>query len=244
MKRNNISDSGYQIPVLYEDNHIIAVNKPAGVLVQADKTGDKPLIDIIKDHIKIRDHKPGGVFLGCVHRLDRPVSGVILFAKTSKMLDRLNKLFKNRNIEKTYWAIVKKRPQRPKGHLAHYLIKNPENNTVAAYEQAVPGGLFSELDYLLLKQGDHGFLLEVSPRTGRPHQIRVQLASMGCSIRGDKKYGAPKGNSDGSINLHAARIAFNHPVRHQPLEIKARPPETAVWQQLDDWVNQIPPVGS
>lgn len=232
MKKNSISDSGYQIPILYEDNHIIAVNKPAGVLVQADRTGDKPLIDIIKDHIKIRDNKPGGAFLGCVHRLDRPVSGVILFAKTSKMLDRLNRLFKNRDIRKTYWAIVKKRPRHTQGHLAHYLVKNPETNTVKAYDDKVPGGLFSELDYSLLKKGDNYFLLEIMPLTGRPHQIRVQLAAMGCSIRGDKKYGAPKGNSDGSINLHAAKIAFDHPVQRRPMEIEAMPPQTTVWQQL------------
>lgn len=234
MKENSISDSGYSIPVLYEDNHIIAVNKPAGVLVQADKTGDKPLIDIIKDYIKVRDNKPGGVYLGCVHRLDRPVSGVILFAKTSKALDRLNKLFKERTIRKTYWAIVKTKPFRSEGHLAHWLVKDPETNTVTAHGKEVPGGLFSELDYRLRKTADSWFLLEVNPLTGRPHQIRVQLASMGCPIRGDKKYGAPKGNNDGSINLHARRIAFIHPVKREPLEIEAELPGNSFWQQVKE----------
>lgn len=231
MKKNNINDSGYQIPILYEDNHIIAVNKPAGVLVQSDKTGDKPLLDIIKDHIKVRDNKPGGVYLGCVHRLDRPVSGVILFAKTSKALDRLNRLFKLRSVQKTYWAIVKNRPEKPEGHLAHWLVKNPDTNTVTAFPKEVPGGLFSELDYKLKAQGEGWHLLEVFPLTGRPHQIRVQLASMDCPIRGDKKYGAPKGNKDGSINLHARRIAFIHPVKRESLEIEADLPQGNLWKK-------------
>lgn len=233
MKKNSINDQGYTIPVLYEDNHIIAVNKPAGVLVQADKTGDKPLLDIIKDYIKTRDNKPGGVYLGCVHRLDRPVSGVILFAKTSKALDRMNKLFKQREVRKTYWAIVKNKPSPAEGHLAHWLVKDPETNTVKAYEKEVEGGLFSELDYRLDKTGNSWFLLEVSPLTGRPHQIRVQLASMGCPIRGDKKYGAPKGNNDGSINLHARRIRFIHPVKREPVEIEASLPSTGLWEQIE-----------
>lgn len=232
MKRNNIDDSGYSIPILYEDNHIIAVNKPAGVLVQADKTGDKPLLDIIKDHIKTRDNKPGGVYLGCVHRLDRPVSGVILFAKTSKALDRLNKLFKERSVQKTYWAVVKNKPPQAEGHLEHWLVKDPETNIVKAFSQETAGGLFSRLDYRLAGAWDSWYLIEVYPLTGRPHQIRVQLASMGCPIRGDKKYGAPKGNNDGSINLHARLIRFTHPVRREPVEIEAPLPGTSFWKQV------------
>jgi len=233
VKRNSINDSGYRIPILYEDNHIIAVNKPAGVLVQSDRTGDKPLIDIIKDYIKVRDNKPGGVYLGCVHRLDRPVSGAILFAKTSKALDRLNKLFKQREVRKTYWAIVRNQPSQPEGHLTHWLIKDPETNTVTAHPTELPGGLYSELDYRLISAGKNWFLVEVYPLTGRPHQIRVQLASMNCPIRGDKKYGAPKGNSDGSINLHARKIAFIHPVRREPLEIEAQLPAGTFWEQVE-----------
>src|SRR3546814_7571150 len=149
--------------------------------------------------------------MGCIHRLDRPVSGVIFFAKTSKALDRMNKLFKQRTIHKTYWAVVKNSPPHAEGQLAHWLVKNPETNIVTPYEKEVPGSLFSELSYRVLQKTEHWLLLEVNPRTGRPHQIRVQLASMGCPIRGDKKYEPPKDNSDGSINLHHRRIAFMHP---------------------------------
>lgn len=227
-----IEDAGYTIPVLYEDNHIIAVNKPGGVLVQADKTGDKPLVDILKDYIKARDEKPGNVFIGCVHRLDRPVSGVILFAKTSKALDRMSEQFKYRKVSKTYWALVRERPPQEAGHLEHWLVKDHENNIVTTHEEEVPGGMFSVLDYRVIGHVGIYYLVEVSPVTGRPHQIRVQLASLGCPIRGDKKYGYPKGNKNGHINLHALRLQFTHPVKKEPVAINAPLPEGELWKQF------------
>ncbi len=216
--------------VLYEDNHLIAVSKRAGVLVQGDQTGDVPLWDLVKDYIRKKYDKPGEVFLGTVHRLDRPVSGLVLFARTSKALERMNELFRTRNVQKTYWAAVGKRPPAEKGTLKHWLLKNEATNTVKAFAQEKPGSQHAELNYALTGRYDDLYLLEVNPLTGRPHQIRVQLASMGCPIVGDVKYGFPRGNADGSILLHSRALSFVHPVKKESLHIQAPLPQTSYWQ--------------
>ena len=216
---------------IYEDNHLLIVNKPAGVLVQGDDTGDKPLVEYCKDYIKEKYNKPGAVFLGVVHRLDRPVSGVVVFARTSKALERMNRLFKNRKVQKTYWAIVKRRPRKWEDKLVHWLQKDGSRNVTTAYDEEREGTQKAELTYRSLgKLNDH-FLLEVKPLTGRPHQIRVQLASMGCPIRGDLRYGFSKPNADKSINLHARSLFFEHPVKKEPLMLRAGLPEDQFWEQ-------------
>ncbi|MGA0560488.1 RluA family pseudouridine synthase [Larkinella sp. VNQ87] len=220
--------------VVYEDNHLIIVNKEPGVLVQADKTRDVPLLDLVKDYIKRKYEKPGDVFLGTVHRLDRPVSGLVVFARTSKALDRMNEIFRKRQVQKTYWAVVARKPKEEKGRLIHYLLKDEATNTVKAYEYEVPGSQKAELTYRLLGKVNDHYLLEVNPITGRPHQIRVQLASMGCPIRGDIKYGFPRPNQDSSINLHARRLYFIHPVKKEPLICKAGVPNNPFWEEFLD----------
>ncbi|MCE7992130.1 MAG: RluA family pseudouridine synthase [Roseivirga sp.] len=216
---------------IYEDNHLLIVNKPSGVLVQGDHTGDKPLVDHCKAYIKEKYNKPGDVFLGVVHRLDRPTSGAVVFARTSKALERMNKLFKNRKVYKTYWAVVKRKPRPTQGKLAHWLKKDPDRNVTTAYDTQVEGSLRAELEYKTLgKLNDH-FLVEVKPLTGRPHQIRVQLASLGCPIRGDLRYGFAKPNPDRSINLHAKGLYFEHPVKKEPIMIRAGLPEEQFWEQ-------------
>jgi len=218
--------------VLYEDNHLLIVNKPGGMLVQGDSTGDETLLDVGKKYIKEKYNKPGNVFLGVVHRLDRPVSGVVLMAKTSKALERLNKQFRERKIYKKYWAVVKRRPKDLKDKLVHYLEKNQQKNVVTAYDKPKEGTLKAELYYTVLgKLNDH-YLLEVNPITGRPHQIRVQLSSIGSPIRGDLKYGFRKPNFDANINLHAKEITFEHPVTKEKYTIKASLPENEFWEQF------------
>ena len=217
--------------VLYEDNHIIVVNKQSGEIVQGDKTGDTPLSDIVKTYLKEKYNKPGNVFLGVVHRLDRPVSGVVLFAKTSKALPRLNKLFaEHEKVKKTYWAIVGNKPPQESGTLTHWLTRNEKTNTAKAYDREVPNSKKAILDYRLIAASQRYFLLEIQLHTGRHHQIRCQLAKMGCPIKGDLKYGAPRSNPDGSICLHARHLELEHPVTHETLSITAPVPKNALWQ--------------
>ncbi|MBO9636822.1 RluA family pseudouridine synthase [Siphonobacter aquaeclarae] len=227
--------------VVYEDNHLIIVNKAAGVLVQGDETGDVTLSDYVKDYIRDKYEKPGAVFLGTVHRLDRPVSGLVVFARTSKALERMNELFRRRDIQKTYWAVVKNKPEKKSGKLTHWLVKDEARNVVTAYDYERPGAQKAELTYKLLGEMNHHYLLEVNPVTGRPHQIRVQLASMGCPIRGDLKYGYPRPNPDASINLHARRLFFIHPVKKEAIICKAALPANPFWEEFlefDDEVNE------
>ena len=217
--------------VLYEDNHIIVVNKQSGEIVQGDKTGDTPLSDIVKVYLKEKYNKPGNVFLGVVHRLDRPVSGVVLFAKTSKALPRLNKLFaEHEKVKKTYWAIVANKPPQESGTLTHWLTRNEKTNTAKAYDREVPNSKKAVLDYRLIAASERYFLLEIQLHTGRHHQIRCQLAKMGCPIKGDLKYGAPRSNPDGSICLHARHLELVHPVSHEAISITAPVPQDALWR--------------
>ena len=219
--------------ILYEDNHLVIVNKQAGEIVQGDKTGDTPLSDFVKDWLKEKYNKPGNVYLGVVHRLDRPVSGVVLFAKTSKALPRLNKMFAEHNkVNKTYWAIVQNRPQEPQGTLTHWLTRQEKNNTARAYDREVPGSKKAVLDYELIASGDRYHLLEIHLHTGRHHQIRCQLAKIGCPIKGDLKYGAPRSNPDGSISLHARTLTLEHPVNHEIISVTAPVPDDTLWLAL------------
>ena len=221
--------------ILYEDNHLLALNKLPGQIAQGDKTGDTPLADLVKAYIKERDAKPGNVFCGVIHRLDRPVSGVMIFARTSKALERMNKLFKEKSdLEKIYWAIVEKRPQEPQGKLVNYLRKNEKQNKSYVCEPTVEGAKEAQLEYRLLDESDKYFLIEVKLLTGRHHQIRVQLANIGCIIKGDLKYGARRSNPDGSISLHARRISFTHPVSKEPVNIVAPTPEDTLWKYFEN----------
>jgi len=219
------------LKVLFEDNHIIVINKESGEIVQGDKTGDAPLSDIVKAYLKEKYNKPGNVFLGVVHRLDRPVSGVVLFAKTSKALPRLNKLFaEHEKVKKTYWAIVANKPPQVSGILTHWLTRNEKTNTAKAYDREVPHSKKAVLDYQLIDASERYFLLEIQLHTGRHHQIRCQLAKIGCPIKGDLKYGAPRSNPDGSISLHARKLELEHPVTHELLSITAPVPQDALWR--------------
>ena len=215
--------------VVYEDNHLIIVNKAASEIVQGDKTGDMPLSESLKLYLKEKYGKPGNVFLGVVHRLDRPVSGLVIFAKTSKALARLNTMLAQGEVKKTYWAIVTARPPQEEGELTHYLVRNEQQNKSYAYDRERPGSKLAILHYRLIATTDRYWLLEVDLKTGRHHQIRCQLAKMGCPIKGDLKYGAPRSNPDGSISLHARRIRFVHPVSKQPIDLTAPVPNMAPW---------------
>ncbi len=221
------------LQVLYEDNHLLAINKTAGMLVQGDATGDKPLVELGKEYIKEKYNKPGEVFLGVVHRLDRPVSGVVVFARTSKALERMNALFRDKQTQKTYWALVAKKPTANDGTLIHWLVKDEQKNKTTAYKKEHPQGQRSELTYRLIKPVGSFFLLEVKPITGRPHQIRVQLASMGCPIVGDVKYGYAQPNADASICLHARSLSFVHPTKKEPVTISANLPSQEYWNLVD-----------
>lgn len=226
------------ISILYEDNHIIAVNKPAGLLVQGDHTGDITLDRLVKDYIRQDKGKPGEAFLGIVHRIDRPVSGVVLFAKTSKALVRLNKMFAEREVNKVYWAVVVSRPEMESGTLVHWLRKNEEKNISKAFNKEERHTKRCELGYRMLASSDNYALLEVLPKTGRHHQIRAQLGKIGCSIKGDLKYGSPRSNPDGSIHLHARRLEFEHPVRKEQMTITAPTPSENLWKVFTDMVEK------
>ncbi|GAB6121370.1 RluA family pseudouridine synthase [Dysgonomonas termitidis] len=216
--------------VLYEDNHIIIVNKTVSEIVQGDKTGDKPLSEIVKEYLKEKYNKPGNVFCGVTHRLDRPTSGIVVFAKTSKALSRLNDMFKNKEISKTYWAIVKNTPKQPEGTLKHYLVRNEKQNKSYAYDTEKPDSKQAILHYKLIARSDKYSLLEIDLETGRHHQIRCQLAKIGSPIKGDLKYGAERSNPDGGISLHARKISFIHPVSKELIEVTAPVPEDNLWQ--------------
>ena len=218
--------------VVYEDNHIIIVNKRSGEIVQGDKTGDKPLSDIVKEYIKEKYNKPGNVFLGVVHRLDRPVSGLVVFAKTSKALSRLNDMFRTGDVHKTYWAITKRRDIAPEGTLTDWLTRNERQNKSYAHDHEVAGAKKAILKYKVRSVSDNYMLLEVTLLTGRHHQIRCQLAHMGCPIKGDLKYGAPRSNPDGSISLHSRRVEFVHPVSKEQICVEAEVPADRLWQEI------------
>ena len=219
--------------VVYEDNHIIVVNKTASEIVQADKTGDTPLSETVKQYLKEKYQKPGNVFIGVTHRLDRPVSGLVIFAKTSKALTRLNEMFRTSEVKKTYWAVVKNAPKEPEGELVHYLARNEKQNKSFAYDKEVPNSKEAILNYRLIGHSENYYLLEVDLKTGRLHQIRCQLAKMGCPIKGDLKYGAPRSNPDGSICLHARKVRFIHPVSKELIELEAPLHEGNLWKGFE-----------
>ncbi|WP_286911927.1 RluA family pseudouridine synthase [Flavobacterium sp. UBA4197] len=220
------------LQVIYEDNHLIVVNKRVGDIVQGDKTGDKPLSDIVKEYIKEKYNKPGEVFLGVVHRLDRPTTGIVVFARTSKALTRLNDLFKNRETQKTYWAVVKNRPSKEEDTLVHFLKRNPKNNTSKAHVKEVPDSKKASLTYTVIKALNNYFALEIDLHTGRHHQIRSQLAAIGSPIKGDLKYGFDRSNPDGGIHLHARKLVLQHPVTKEPLTLIAPVPDDTIWKSI------------
>lgn len=218
--------------VVYEDNHIIIVYKESGEIVQGDKTGDEPLAEKVKAYLKEKYAKPGLVFLGIVHRLDRPVSGLIMFARTSKALTRLNDMFRHGDIHKTYWAVVQDKPEESEGTLENWLTRNEKQNKTYAYYHEVPGSKKAILNYRMIGQTERYYLLEINLLTGRHHQIRCQLAEMGCPIKGDLKYGARRSNPDGSISLLAHRLEFIHPVKKEPIVVESPLPDDPLWQGL------------
>jgi 23S rRNA pseudouridine1911/1915/1917 synthase len=221
--------------IIYEDNHLLIINKKAGQLVQGDKTGDESLLDSIKNYIKIRDAKPGNVFLGLVHRIDRPTSGLVIYAKTSKALSRLTQMVKNREVKKTYWAVVPKEMVPQSQRLVHYLMKNEKNNKAIIFTKVTEGAKEAILRYTVIKSLENYMLLEIDLETGRHHQIRAQLSKTGIPIKGDLKYGSPRSNPDGGINLHARKLEFIHPVTKEKIEVTAPVPQNdAVWRACED----------
>ena len=219
--------------VIYEDNHIIIVYKESGEIVQGDKTGDTPLSETVKAYIKEKYAKPGAVFLGVTHRLDRPVAGLVVFARTSKALARLNKMFAEGEVHKTYWAVVQQRPQHDEGTLEHWLVRNEQQNKSYAYDHERPNAKKAILKYRLIGQSDRYFLLEVNLMTGRHHQIRCQLAAMGCPIKGDLKYGARRSNPDGSISLLSHQVEFVHPVSKEKISVVSPLPDDKLWRETE-----------
>ncbi|WP_348812732.1 RluA family pseudouridine synthase [Flavobacterium maritimum] len=229
---NKIVSTKDNLQILHEDNHLIVVNKRVGDIVQGDKTGDKPLSEVVKEYIKQKYNKPGEVFLGVVHRLDRPTTGIVVFARTSKALTRMNELFSNRETQKTYWAIVKNRPSKTEDKLVHFLKRNEKNNTSKAHLKEVPDSKLASLDYKIIKELNNYFALEINLHTGRHHQIRAQLSAIGSPIKGDLKYGFDRSNPDGGIHLHARKLVFTHPVTKEIITIVAPTPNEVVWNAL------------
>ncbi|MFN4762506.1 RluA family pseudouridine synthase [Gillisia sp. Q332] len=231
MGSNNlhIHSNKSNLQILFEDNHLIVINKRSGDIVQGDKTGDQPLSEVVKEYISEKYNKPGAVYLGVVHRLDRPTTGIVVFAKTSKALTRLNKLFSDRETQKTYWAIVKNAPPQAEGTLVHFLKRNPKQNKSIAHIKEVPESKKAILHYRILKKLDNYYLLEIDLETGRHHQIRSQLSAIGSPIKGDLKYGFDRSNKDASIHLHARKLSFIHPVKKELIEIIAPPPREPIW---------------
>ena len=225
----------YKPTVVYEDNHLLCVSKRPGEIVQGDKTGDEPMSEALKGWLKEKYHKPGNVYLGVIHRLDRPVGGLVLFAKTSKALSRMNELFRTGDVSKRYWAVVTARPPKHSDTLEQYLVRNESQNKsyVARQGAATPGAKLARLSYRLLASGEHYHLLEIELHTGRHHQIRCQLAALGCPIKGDLKYGAPRSNPGGSISLLSRQISFTHPVSKEALTLTAPVPDERLWHDLE-----------
>lgn len=232
MNNTKVVSTKDNLQVLHEDNHIIVINKRVGDIVQGDKTGDKPLSDVVKEYIKQKYNKPGEVFLGVVHRLDRPTTGIVVFARTSKALTRLNDLFKNRETQKTYWAVVKNKPPKEHDILEHYLKRNEKSNTSKAHLKEVPGSKKASLDYTVFKVLNNYYALEINLHTGRHHQIRSQLSAIGSPIKGDLKYGFDRSNPDGGIHLHARKLILAHPVTKETLTITAPVPHDVIWKSI------------
>lgn len=220
------------LQILHEDNHLIVVNKRVGDIVQGDKTGDKPLSEVVKEYIKDKYNKPGEVFLGVVHRLDRPTTGIVVFARTSKALTRMNELFSSRETQKTYWAIVKNKPEKSEDKLVHFIKRNEKNNTSKAHIKEVPESKLASLDYTIFKELNNYFALEINLHTGRHHQIRAQLSAIGSPIKGDLKYGFDRSNPDGGIHLHARKLVFTHPVTKEDIILIAPTPSDSIWDAL------------
>jgi 23S rRNA pseudouridine1911/1915/1917 synthase len=217
------------LQVLFEDNHLLIINKRAGDITQGDKTGDKPLNEVVKEYVKEKYHKPGKVFIGTVHRLDRPTSGIVIFARTSKALERLNKMLRDKVIQKTYWAIVKKKPKSERGTRINFLKKDTKKNKSFVYKKEIEGSKKAILHYQVIQKLDNYTLLEIDLETGRHHQIRTQLSHMGSPIKGDLKYGFDRSNKDGSISLHARKINFTHPVSKETISLTAPTPDDPIW---------------
>jgi 23S rRNA pseudouridine1911/1915/1917 synthase len=221
------------LQILHEDNHLIVVNKRVGDIAQGDNSGDKPLPDIVKEYLKEKYNKPGDVFLGVVHRLDRPTTGIVVFAKTSKALTRMNDLFSSRETQKTYWAVVKNKPPKEEDTLVHFIKRNQQNNTSKAHTKEVPESKKASLHYKIIAELDNYFAVEIELHTGRHHQIRAQLQAIGCSIKGDLKYGFDRSNPDGGIHLHARKLSFVHPVSKEQISIIAPVPQDVIWKSIE-----------
>ena len=234
MKNSNHIDNAISKRILYQDNHLIIVNKLSSEIVQGDKTGDVPLSETVRAYIKEEFQKPGNVFTGVIHRIDRPTSGAVVFAKTSKALSRMNELVKERGMKKIYWAIVKNVPNEPQAEIIHYLVRNNKKNKSTAYDKPLPNSKEAVLNYKVIGKSDNYYLLEIDLKTGRHHQIRAQLAAIGCPIKGDLKYGFPRSNKDASISLHARSVEFIHPVKKEKIHIEAPTPNNSLWEMFKD----------